>query len=102
MDGKDAKSVMDLVSPHFDSVHEAERFTRLTMVNKFNSVTIQPSNPEGSSGERPYYGHGLFEVACRMTHSCRPNCVWFSSQDGRHKIVRLLIPVKAGDILTIS
>jgi MYND finger/SET domain len=75
-------------------------FTQLLMVNKFNAVQMNPTNADGS-GEGEYLGHGLFEVGCRMAHSCRPNCVWFTSQDGRSKIVRALHPISAGDMITI-
>ncbi len=37
-----------------------------------------------------------------MSHSCKPNGCWFSLQDGRKKLVRLITPVKEGEEVTIS
>jgi hypothetical protein len=88
------------VGPYLKSSETTTIFTLLPMVIKFNGVQISPTNADGS-GEGQYLGHGLFEVACRMSHSCRPNCVWFTSQDGRSKIVRALEPIKAGEMITI-
>ena len=102
MDGKEAKIVHEFVKPFLESTEAVREFVNLTMVVKFNSVTIHPAAADGSGASLGQYGHGLFLVACRLTHSCRPNCTWFSSQDGCSKIVRLLEPVKAGDVLTIS
>jgi len=78
-----------------------DTFLQLLLIKKFNVVNVQPPAADGSGcGKR--YGNGLYHVACRLTHSCHPNCTWFSSQDGTEKIVRVLRPILAGDILSID
>lgn len=78
-----------------------EEFVQFTMVIRFNSVELYPPSADGS-GPGCNYGHGLFETACRMNHSCRPNCVWITSQDGRAKEVRAIVAIEEGDELTID
>jgi len=80
----DALRATAFVEPHLKS--STNIFVQLLMVIKFNAVQVTPTNADGS-GEGQHLGRGLFEVACRMSHSCRPNCVWFSSQDGKSKII---------------
>jgi len=94
----DALRATAFIEPHLKS--STKIFMQLLMVIEFNAVQITPANSDGS-GEGQNLGHGLFEVACRMSHSCRPNCVWFSSQDGKSKIVRALEPISAGEMITI-
>jgi SET domain len=101
MDSSEARMVKTFVLPYFGSPEEAHRFTHLLMVVKFNSVTISPTK-DGSAGGGHYLGHGLFEVACRMAHSCKPNATWFTSQDGRYKIIRAIEPIQAGELVTIT
>jgi hypothetical protein len=102
MECGDALRVREFVKSYIETPKSAELFTRLCMVIKFNTVAIQPVSEDGSGPGRDY-GHGLFEVACRMAHSCRPNCVWFSfSQDHRFKNVRAIASIKAGEMLTIN
>mmetsp|Transcript_11466 Transcript_11466/g.23502 ORF Transcript_11466/g.23502 Transcript_11466/m.23502 type:complete len:422 (-) Transcript_11466:494-1759(-) len=93
MDCTDAQRLRTFLQKNLvaESDLDIEEFTRLAMVLKFNAV-------ETSSDQ-----YGLFKVACRMTHSCRPNCVWFSSpQDVHFKIIRAIEPVKSGQMLTID
>lgn len=71
------------------------------MVIRFNSVELQPPEKDGS-GPGPNYGHGLFERACTMNHSCRPNCVWFTTQDGTCKEVRAISTIEVGEELTVD
>lgn len=78
-----------------------EEFVQFTMVIRFNSVELIPPSEDGS-GPGADYGHGLFETACRMNHSCRPNCVWITSQDGRCKEVRAIEIIEEGEELTID
>jgi hypothetical protein len=78
-----------------------EEFVQFTMVIRFNSVELNPPCEDGS-GPGADYGHGLFETACRMNHSCKPNCVWITSQDGRAKEVRAIKTIEEGEELTID
>jgi len=78
-----------------------EEFIQFTMVIRFNSVELQPADKDGL-GPGKSHGHGLFETACRMNHSCKPNCVWFTTQDGKSKIVRAVSAISKGEELTID
>ena len=78
-----------------------EEFIRFTMVIRFNSVELQPAAKDGNGPGRSY-GHGLFETACRMNHSCKPSCVWFTTQDGKSKEVRAISTIAEGEELTID
>ena len=71
------------------------------MVIRFNSVELQPAARDGN-GPGASYGHGLFEKACRMNHSCKPNCVWFTTQDGKSKEVRAVSTICEGEELTVD
>ena len=77
------------------------KFVQYTMVVRFNSVHLHPPNDDGT-GPGIYYGHGIFLDACKMSHSCKPNCVWHSSLDGTSKIVRAIMPIAKGQELTID
>jgi hypothetical protein len=102
IDGEEANRVRSFLKTHSNLPDDdVENQVRLLMVTKFNAVTIQPSAQNGD-GQGQYFGSGLFEVACRLAHSCHPNCVWFSSQDGSEKIVRLIENVRQGDMLTVD
>ena len=78
-----------------------EEFVKYTMIIRFNSVNLHPPDISGN-GPGIYYGHGIFVDACKMSHSCKPNCVWHSSFDGQSKIVRAITPIKLGQELTID
>ena len=78
-----------------------EEFIQFTMVIRFNSVELQPAAQDGQ-GPGTSYGHGLFEIACRMNHSCKPNCVWFTTQDGKSKEVRAVSTIGKGEELTVD
>eukprot|EP00934_Nitzschia_sp_Nitz4_P009297 Nitzschia sp. Nitz4//scaffold82_size85912//33616//35564//NITZ4_005138-RA/size85912-snap-gene-0.132-mRNA-1//1//CDS//3329558826//9287//frame0 len=78
-----------------------EEFIRFNMVIRFNSVELCPPNENGT-GPGASYGHGLFETACRMSHSCKPNCVWLTTQDGRAKEIRAIGTIEEGEELTID
>jgi hypothetical protein len=80
---------------------DVEEFVRVNMAFKFNAVSVHPPSEDGE-GSGTFYGSGLFELACRMSHSCKPNCFWFTRQDGTKRFVRLLSPVKKGEELTIN
>jgi hypothetical protein len=86
---------------NYSKIEDIETFVSVIMVRKFNAVSMQPPSKDGGGLGRDY-GAGLFEVACHMAHSCRPNCTWFTSQDGTEKIVRVLRPIKAGEALTVD
>ncbi len=78
-----------------------EEFIQFTMVIRFNSVELQPAAKDGQ-GPGKSHGHGLFATACRMNHSCKPNCVWFTTQDGKSKIIRAVSTIAKGEELTID
>jgi hypothetical protein len=42
----------------------------------------------------------MFELACRLNHSCLPNCVWYTSEGRR--MVRLVKAVEQGEEFTID
>ena len=78
-----------------------EEFIQFTMVIRFNSVELQPAAKDGK-GPGESHGHGLFETACRMNHSCKPNCVWFTTQDGKSKEIRAISTIAQGEELTVD
>jgi hypothetical protein len=80
---------------------DVEEFVLVNMVINFNAVIVNPVAADGS-GQGTTFGSGLFETACRLSHSCRPNCCWFSSQDGSKKIVRAITLIQKGEELTIN
>jgi hypothetical protein len=41
-------------------------------------------------------GAGLYELACRASHSCQPNTYWFSDLEGR-AVMRTRAAVEAGE-----
>jgi hypothetical protein len=78
-----------------------DEFVQFTMVVRFNSVELCPPSEDGS-GPGENYGHGLFEMACKLSHSCKPNCVWHTTLDGKAKEVRVIAPINDGDELTVD
>lgn len=80
---------------------DVEEFVLVAMIFMFNAVSVFPAAADGE-GRGTDFGSGLFETACRMSHSCKPNCTWISSQDGTKKLVRLILPVSKGEELTIA
>jgi len=80
---------------------DVEEFVLITMIFIFNAVSVHPAAADGQ-GKGTDFGSGLFETACRMSHSCKPNCTWISSQDGTKKLVRLILLVSKGEELTIA
>jgi len=80
---------------------DVEEFVLVNMVINFNAVILNPVAADGS-GSGTNFGSGLFETACRLSHSCKPNCCWFSSLDGSKKIVRAITPIQTGEELSIN
>jgi tetratricopeptide (TPR) repeat protein len=95
---KDSNETNNVVEGIFSNIEE---FVRFTMVIRFNSVELRPPAEDGH-GPGPNFGHGLFELACKMNHSCRPNCVWITTQDGTCKEVRAIAPIEVGEELTVD
>ena len=60
--------------------------------------------PASEDGDGPGQdmGHGLFVQAGKLTHSCRPNCSWFTSSDGKGKVIRAIQPITKGEELTVD
>lgn len=88
-------------------VDDWEEFAKLAMIMKFNSFGF--TGPEDSSDGRCVTSnvhHALFEISCRLSHSCRPNCNWSTTHlmdgDDGSMVLRLIRPVKAGEELTID
>jgi hypothetical protein len=69
------------------------------MVIRFNAAEIAVGHY--SEDAPPSLGSGLFSMACRASHSCSPNCAWYSSETGA-RIGRTLMPVAEGEELTID
>mmetsp|Transcript_19589 Transcript_19589/g.48218 ORF Transcript_19589/g.48218 Transcript_19589/m.48218 type:complete len:523 (-) Transcript_19589:33-1601(-) len=88
-------------SRRYDVLQNIEDFIELVMVIKFNGVELYPPADDGS-GPGTDYGHGLFEVACKMTHSCRPNCTWMTEPDGASKQIRAISKIQEGEELTVD
>jgi hypothetical protein len=78
-----------------------EEFIKLTMVVRFNAVELQPPSDDGT-GPGTNFGHGLFEMACTINHSCKPNCIWKTTQDGTSKEVRAISTIEKGEELTLD
>lgn len=70
-----------------------DEFSKLAMIFKFNSFSFR-------EGSRVIW-HGLFDIACRFSHSCQPNCGW-KPLESKQMSVRLLVPVKQGEELTLD
>jgi len=100
---KDQERQEEKVDNDFDKgiLDNIEEFIRFTMVIRFNSAELCPPKADGS-GPGVDLGHGLFETACRMNHSCKPNCVWITSPDGRSKEIRAINTIEEGEELTID
>ena len=97
----DEKVLLVLDKEDESILNNIEEFIRFTMVIRFNTVELIPPSPDGS-GPGYDYGHGLFENACKMSHSCRPNCVWKTTQDGKAKEIRAIRSIKEGEELTVD
>lgn len=100
---KKQESQEEKLDEDFDKgiLRHIDDFVRFNMVIRFNSVELNPPAEDGS-GPGTNFGHGLFETACRMNHSCKPNCVWITTQDGLAKEVRAIKPIQEGEQLTID
>ncbi|CAJ1966483.1 unnamed protein product [Cylindrotheca closterium] len=84
-----------------DVLQNIEDFIKLAMVIRFNGVELCPPSDDGL-GPGTDYGFGLFEVACKMSHSCRPNCAWMTEPDGASKQIRAITKIQAGEELTVD
>jgi hypothetical protein len=78
-----------------------EEFLRFSMAIRFNTVELCPPAPDGD-GPGYDYGHGLFENACKLSHSCKPNCIWKTTQDGKAKEIRAIRTIEEGKELTVD
>jgi hypothetical protein len=70
-----------------------EEFSKLAMIFKFNSFSFR-------KGQEVQW-HGLFDIACRFSHSCKSNCVW-TPLESRQMSIRLITPVEEGEELTLD
>ena len=101
-DGKKASEIWWAVVNAAGLDFDKEVFIKVAMIFRFNSALTNPQPKDGglqSSQNRK--GHSLFKIASRLSHSCEPNCCWFSASNG-DRIVRTIKPVKQGDELTVN
>ena len=63
---------VDLNDKRTAEVFNADHALRVTMVFHFNSVS-EPTNGGGAA---------VYSRSCRLTHSCTPNCFWYSDDQG--------------------
>eukprot|EP00339_Tiarina_fusa_P005425 CAMPEP_0117014022 /NCGR_PEP_ID=MMETSP0472-20121206/11458_1 /TAXON_ID=693140 ORGANISM="Tiarina fusus, Strain LIS" /NCGR_SAMPLE_ID=MMETSP0472 /ASSEMBLY_ACC=CAM_ASM_000603 /LENGTH=505 /DNA_ID=CAMNT_0004717487 /DNA_START=90 /DNA_END=1604 /DNA_ORIENTATION=+ len=89
------------VAPDDSILNNIEEFVRFAMVIRFNTVELCPPSDDGT-GPGYDYGHGLFENACKMSHSCKPNCIWKTTQDGKAKEIRAIRTIEKGEELTVD
>mmetsp|Transcript_12141 Transcript_12141/g.35208 ORF Transcript_12141/g.35208 Transcript_12141/m.35208 type:complete len:550 (-) Transcript_12141:108-1757(-) len=78
-----------------------DEFVDFAMVMRYNAVELQPPRADGT-GPGEDFGSGLFDTACKINHSCTPNCAWYTSTDGRAKIIRAIAPIAKGEELTLN
>jgi hypothetical protein len=103
---RDQAEVEEKMDPAFrndkyDILDNIEEFVKLTMVVRFNAVELCPPSEDGS-GPGTDYGYGFFETACKMSHSCKPNCVWVTEQSGTAKLIRAISKIEMGEELTVD
>ena len=96
-----ANSIRRLLADKGLSGADADEFVEVAMVFEFNAVACRLQQADGN-GPGPLIGTGLFQVACMMSHSCLPNTIWFTSPDGKSKILRVIKPVGEGEELTVA
>ena len=53
---------------------DLEAFTKVISILKLHAVWANPAPA------LDHIGLGLYPVACRIGHSCQPNCIWFSGR----------------------
>lgn len=66
------------------SLLDWQEFSKLAMIFKFDSFSFQTE-------EDQVIWHELFDISCRFSHSCRPNCTWTKLRT-REMSIRLLTP----------
>lgn len=66
---------------------DLEEFVTVCMIVRANCVDV--------NGQR-----ALYPLSCRMNHSCKPNCYWYS-KDGK-RVVRLVTPIEKNEEFTID
>ena len=71
---------------------DVEETLKVFSVFNFNAVSVGRQNEDGSAGDDEL-GMGLYLLACRMNHSCAPNCTWLSDNEGR-RVVRAITPLQ--------
>ena len=79
VDGSRANALRAAASRIYSQVmpeDEVEVLVKVAMAFEFNGAGVNPAPKDGSSGEPPSMGVGLFNTACRAAHSCLPNCFW--------------------------
>ena len=80
---------------------DVEDFVKLNTVCHFNAVSVNPQPLDGSTATPVNLGSGLFLLCCRMSHSCNPNCYWYSAQNG-DRVVRSIRKILPNEELTID
>lgn len=64
----------------------------LAGIVKTNALPCGPDSPVG----------GVYLTACRINHSCLPNCHHNWNPDARHETIHAIRPIAAGEEITIS
>ncbi len=75
--------------------HFAFLFLSLPALEVNNTEGAQPRTALGAPPGPPPSA-GLYELACRASHSCQPNTFCFSDLEGR-RVMRTLTAVEAGE-----
>jgi len=90
-----------LLGCHSSLELDVEEFVKVAMIVRHNGVAMHPAAPHGRSRGK-FFGVGLCKLSCTINHSCHPNCVWFTAQNGRDKIVRVIAPIEVGEELLVD
>ena len=72
---------------------------QVAMVFHYNAVDVAPARDNGTAGDS--LGDGLYTLACRANHSCRPNCFWYATADGG-RVLKAIEPIAEGEELMID
>jgi hypothetical protein len=95
LDEKDKVKLLhlyDFKEPLEDNHSSAEFAAKLLRIVQVNSIRTVDGNCAGRLN--------VYPTASLLNHSCRPNLIWFPSQD--HIVVRTVEVVEKGEELTIS
>lgn len=95
------KSMIEAMPAVLSKSVDTDEFLKLLLIMDFNCVEVSPQPLDGSTTEPVNVGSGLFWFSCRMSHSCNPNCFWFSNRDG-DRVVRSIKHIEKNEELTVD